>query len=86
MSEADARKYIAELFKIVGTDSILVVLHTGHVKRLYCPFIVVCKADVSTLQKGREYTVTSIKLTLSLKDVFIIDGWGYYVWYFTIKV
>ncbi len=38
MSEQEARKYITELFKIVGTNSVLVVMPLGRVKRLYCPF------------------------------------------------
>jgi hypothetical protein len=86
MTEKEARKYIAELFKIVDTNSVLVVISTGQVKRLYCPFWVICKVDVPPLQKGSEYTVEAIKMTLKLEDVFIINGRAYYVWYFWIKV
>ena len=86
MTEKEARKYITELFKIVDTDSVLVVMHTGQVKRLYCPFWVICKINISSLQKGREYAVEAVKMTLKLEDVFIIDGRAYYVWYFWIKV
>ena len=84
MSE-DARKYIIELFKIVDTKSILVVLHTGKVIRLFCPFHVICNVNAPPLKEGREYSVEAIKMTLDLKDVFIIDGKGYYVWYFSVK-
>ena len=86
MTEKEAREYIAELFKIVDTNSILVVIHFGQVKRLYCPFWVICKVDVQPLQNGEEYTVESVKMTLKLEDVFIIEGRAYYVWYFWIKV
>jgi hypothetical protein len=79
MTEKEARKYIAELFKIVDTNSVLVVISTGQVKRLYCPFWVICKVDVPSLQKGSEYTVEAIKMTLKLEDVFIINGRAYYV-------
>ena len=84
-TEKEAKDYIVELFKIVGTDSILVVLHTGKLKRLYCPFIVVCKVDVPPLQKGNEYAVEAVKMTLQLQDVFIINGRAYFVWYFEIS-
>jgi hypothetical protein len=85
MDEQEARKYIAELFKIVGTDSILVVMHTGTIKRLYCPFWVICKTDIPPLQRGNSYAVDAIKMTLKLQDVFIINGRAYFVWYFSIK-
>ena len=86
MSETEARRYIAELFKIVGTNSVLVVMPLGRVKRLYCPFWVICKVDVPPLQKGGEYAVEAVKMTLQKQDVFIIEGKAYFVWYFSIKV
>ena len=86
MSEKEARKYIAELFKIVNTSSILVVLYDGKVKRLHCPFWVICKVDVPPLEVGNKYQVEAVKMTLKLQDVFIIEGKAYFVWYFTIIV
>ena len=86
MSEMEARKYIAELFKIVGTNSVLVVVPLGRVKRLYCPFWVICKVEVPPLVKWNHYQVEAVKMTLKLEDVFIIDGRAYFVWYFAIKV
>ena len=74
------REYILELFKIVSTNSILVVNYKGKVKRLYCPFIVICKVDVPPLQKGYKYAVDEVKITLKLEDVFIINGRAYFVW------
>jgi len=82
----EARNYIVELFKIVGTNSVLVVMPAGRVKRLYCPFFVICKVDVPPLQKGQEYAVEAVKMTLQLQDVFIIEGRAYFVWYFKIKI
>ncbi len=84
-NEKEAREYISGLFKIVGTDSILVVLYTGKLKRLYCPFMVICKVDVPPLQKGSQYAVDAVKMTLKLEEVFIINGRAYYFWYFEIK-
>ena len=80
-----ARKYIIELFKIVGTNSVLVVMSSGIVRRLYCPFIVVCNVDVPPLEKGCEYPVEAVKMTLDLRDVFIIEGRAYFIWYFSVK-
>jgi hypothetical protein len=54
MSE-EARKNIAGLFKIVDSHSILVIVPAGKIKKLYCPFMVICNVDFSTLQKGKEY-------------------------------
>jgi hypothetical protein len=86
MTEQEARKYITELFNIVDTNSVLVVMSTGQVKQLYCPFLVICKVEVFPLQKEKEYAVEAVKMTLRLEDVFIIEGRAYYVWYFWIKV
>ena len=86
MNEKEAREYISGLFKIVGTNSILIVLSRGKVKRLYCPFWVIAKVDVPPLEKGKEYAVEAVKMTLHLQDVFIIDGKAYLVWYFAVMV
>ncbi|WP_319231151.1 hypothetical protein [Draconibacterium orientale] len=80
----DARAYILELFKIVSTDSILVVTSERKVIRLYCPLKVICKVDVPPLVESGEYVVEAVKMTLNLEDVFIIDGKAYFIWYFTI--
>jgi hypothetical protein len=86
MSEQETRKYITELFKIVNTNSILVVMSGGKVKRLYCPFWVICRVNVPPLKEGGKYSVEAVKMTLQRKDVFIIEGKAYFVWYFKIIV
>ena len=60
MEKQEARKYIAELFKIVNTSSILVVLYDGKVKRLHCPFTVIAKVDVAPLEKGKERLISNL--------------------------
>lgn len=82
----ETKKYITELFKIVGTNSILVVTSRRKLIRLYCPFTVICAVNVPPLEKGGEYSVEAVKMTLKLEDVFIIDGKAYLVWYFVIKI
>ena len=81
-----SRKYIIELFKIVDTNSILVITYTGELKRLYCPFPVICIVNVPPLRKGNKYYVEAIKMTLELQDVFIINGRAYFIWYFKFAI
>jgi len=78
------RQYILELFAIVSTDSILIINRTGHLKRLRCPFTVVCKIETANLVFGNPYSVSAVKMTLRLEHVFIIEGRAYFIWYFVI--
>ena len=79
------REYILELFKIVGTTSIVVVDHKGNLKRLKCPFKVVAViAMPPQITVGALYHVDAVKMTLELKEVYIIEGKGYFIWYFKI--
>ena len=80
------REYILELYKIVNTTSILVVDHKGNLKRLQCPFRVVAIVELPPqITVGAFYMVEAVKMTLDLKEVFIIESKGYYYWYFRIK-
>lgn len=80
------REYILELFKIVSTTSILVVDREGNLKRLHCPFRVVAIVELPPdIALGAFYMVEAVKMTLELKEVYIIEGNGYFIWYFKIK-
>ena len=84
MSEKN-REYILELYKIVSTASILVVDSHGNLRRLYCPFQVVAIVDSPPhIVAGVFYMVEAVKMTLDLEEVFIIEGKGYFIWYFKI--
>ena len=79
------REYILELFKVVSTSSILVIDHKGNLKRLNCPFKVVAKVEMPPeIHLGAIYLVEAVKMTLELKEVYIIKGNGYYIWCFRI--
>jgi hypothetical protein len=79
------RKYILELFKIVSTTSILVVDQYGRIKRVNCPFRVIAIDDVPPdIIIGDFYMVEAVKMALDLKEVFIIQGKGYYIPHFQI--
>ena len=74
------RQYILELYKIVSPTSILVVDKYGKVKRLNCPFRVIALADIPpNILVGNFYHVDFVKMTLDLKEVFIIQAKGYYI-------
>lgn len=65
-------KYIRELFELVGTDSILVIDKRGKLARLYCPFEVVVIGLLPDLKVGDIVWVEAVKMTVTLKDVYII--------------
>jgi len=67
-------KYIRELFELVGTDSILVIDKRGKLARLYCPFEVVVVGLLPDLKIGDIVWVEAVKMTVTLKDVYIIRG------------
>jgi hypothetical protein len=79
------REYIIELFKIVSTTSILVVDNKGNLKRLHCPFKVVAIVELPPqITVGAFYMVDAVKMTLELKEVYIIGGKGYFISIFRI--
>lgn len=84
MSERN-REYILELFKIVSTSSILVIDNKGNLKRLHCPFkVVAVVSSPPQIIVGEIYYVDSLKMTLELREVYIIEGKAYFIWYFKI--
>jgi hypothetical protein len=79
------REYILELFKIVSTTSVLVIDNKGNLKRLHCPFKVVAIVELPPdIALGAFYMVDSLKMTLELKEVYIIRNKAYFIWYFKI--
>lgn len=79
-----ARQYILELFSVVNTESVLVITGAGQLKKLNCPFFVICLVKTTYLEMGNQYAVEAVKMTLRLEDVYIIHGRAYHLWYFTI--
>jgi hypothetical protein len=79
-TERNNRQYIYELFKIVSTTSILVVDNKGNLKRVHTPFKVVAVVNSPLhIVAGEIYWVESVKMTLDLKEVYIIEGKGYFI-------
>ena len=80
----DQTKYLEEISKFCDPLSILVLDEKGQLLRIYCPFPVVVMKPVGGLDTGDIVYVQAVKLTLELKDVFIINGRAYYLFYFRI--
>lgn len=80
----DNEKYIRELLKWVEEDSIMVIDKKGHLRRIYCPFKAICLVKFPDINKGEKVAVMAVKLTMSVKEVYIIRGRAYFIIYFRI--
>lgn len=77
-------EYLRELLKWVSSDSILVIDYKGTLRRLYCPFRAACLVTFPEIKQGEEVSVDAVKLTIEVKEVYIIKGTAYYIFYFQI--
>ena len=77
-------KYIREIYRLVKTDSILIIDRYGKLRRLYCPFKVIVIRIVPNLKTGEIAYVEAVKMTITLEDVYIIGGKAYFIWNFKI--
>ena len=77
-------EYLKELLKWVDSGSLLVIDKKGHLRRIYCPFIAVCLVDFPSINKGEKVPVDAVKLTVEVREVYIIRGTPYYINYFNI--
>lgn len=79
-----SKGYVNELMQWMDPFSILVVAEKGHLKRIYCPFSAMVIIPVGSFQEGDIVSVQAVKVTLQLKDVFIIEEKAYYIFHFRI--
>lgn len=82
----DPKKYIRELFEVVSSDSILILDKNNQLIRLNCPFTVLVAFKVPGLNMGDFKSVTAVKMSIDLIDVYIINNKPYYhynfiIWY-----
>jgi hypothetical protein len=82
----NSKEYITELMKYCDPISILVIGFGGQLIRLYCPFTVIVIYPVGELEKGDAYLVDAVKVTLELRDVYIIENKAYYIIHFRIII
>jgi hypothetical protein len=80
----NAKDYISEMMKYCDPNSILVLGFAGQLLRIYTPFDVLVLQSIGDLVKGDVHAVDSVKITLDLKDVYIIEGKAYYLHFFKI--
>jgi hypothetical protein len=57
--------------------SIMVVNQKGELKRLYCPFVVICRREWEGILEGKQYRVDMVKLEPSNLILFVISGRTY---------
>jgi hypothetical protein len=77
-------QYLKELLKWISADSLLVIDKVGDLRRIYCPFKVICHVDFPNITKGQKVSVDAVKLTVEVKEVYIIKGIAYYIINFSI--
>jgi hypothetical protein len=82
----DNEKYLEELLKWVSSDSLLVIDEKGELRRIYCPFKVICLVNFPDITKGQNVSVDAIKMTVEIKEVYIIKGIAYHNAYFVITL
>lgn len=80
----DNTRYIEEISKYCDPLSMLVIGEKGQLIRIYCPFTVIVIQPVGNLEPRDIVNVQAIKVTLELRDVYIIDSRAYYIFYFRI--
>jgi len=79
-------EYLKELLKWISSDSLLVIDRKGDVRRIWCPFKVVCLVNFPDISQGEKVAVEAIKLTVEIKEVYIIRGTAYHIVYFMITL
>ena len=77
---------LAEQLKYSSSEWLYVVTWNNLLKQLFCPFRVLVMTDIGPLKKGQTAWVQSVKVTMQLKTVFVIDGDAYYYYHFDILI
>ena len=79
-------KELAELLKYSSPKELYVVAYNNLLKLLVCPFKVVVLNDVGSLKANKIAWVEQVKITRTLKTVFIIESKAYFYFHFEIIV
>jgi hypothetical protein len=77
-------QYLKELLKWVSPDSLLVIDKLGALRRIYTPFKAICLVTFPDIRQGEKVSVDAIKLTVEIKEVFMVKGTAYYIIFFNI--
>ena len=79
-----SENYLKELLKWISSDSLLVIDKSGRLRRIYCPFKAICLVTFPEIKQGEKISIDAIKLTVEVKEVYIIKGTAYFIVYFSI--
>ena len=79
-------KELADLLKYSDNKSMLIVTYSGKLEKLRCPFKVRVINDVGNLEKGDIEFVESVRITIKIITVYMIDNSAYYYFHFDIVV
>lgn len=77
-------KELAELLKYSDDKSILIVTYSGKLEKIRCPFKVRVIHNIGILKKGNVELVESVKITIKIITVYIINNSAYYYFHFDI--
>ena len=77
-------EYLKELLKWISSDSILVIDNWGTLRRIFTPFNAVCLVAFPAIKQGEKVSIDAVKLTVEIKEVYIIKGTAYFIIYFKI--
>lgn len=75
---------LKELLKWVSSESILVIDKLGVLRRIYTPFQAICLVPFPEIKQGEKVSIDAMKLTVEIKEVYIIKGTAYFIVYFKI--
>ena len=75
---------LAEILKYSSPTTLLIITWNNVLKELFCPFKVRARHPVGILKKGEKVWVESIKVTIELTTVFIVQRRAYYYYHFEI--
>lgn len=70
--------YLREISKSTNTNSVLIIDGKYKLKRIFCPFWVKCIKAIDEFKEEDILKVTAVKISRSLRMVYIIGGKGYF--------
>lgn len=73
-----------DFLKYLSPYSILIINYNDKLVEVNCPFKVLVLESISSLIKGKVYSVDKIMVSTTLLTVFIIKGKAYYYYHFEI--
>jgi len=79
-------EYLKDLLKWISSDNLLVLDKSGKLRRLYCPFWVISLVNFPDIASGEKVPVDAVKLTVEVREVYVIKGTAYYIIYFKIII